>query len=300
MNRRAVDLLRAQKLKLSLKKNVPMSIAILSSLALIGGCAGLVNGKSSTQPSPPGSYSVSGTISPAEGGSGTTVSLGGASSATTATNASGNYSFTGLANGTYAVVPSHAGYTFSPTTQSATVNGANVTAINFTASPAATYSISGTITPAAGGSGATVTLSGSASATALTDSSGNYAFAGLASGTYVVTPANSGYTFSPLNQSVTINAANAPGVNFTAAPAVQHSVLLDWTASPSATVTGYNIYRSSVSGSGYVKVNPSTVGSLNYTDTTVQNSATYYYVTTAVDALGDESVYSNEIQMVIP
>jgi fibronectin type 3 domain-containing protein len=42
------------------------------------------------------------------------------------------------------------------------------------------------------------------------------------------------------------------------------------------------------------------VGTLNYTDSTVQNSTTYYYVTTAVDASGNESVYSNEASAPIP
>ena len=40
----------------------------------------------------------------------------------------------------------------------------------------ATYSISGTISPASMGSGATVTLSGAASATTTADESGNYSF----------------------------------------------------------------------------------------------------------------------------
>jgi len=35
-------------------------------------------------------------------------------------------------------------------------------------------------------------------------------------------------------------------------------------------------------------------------DSTVQNGTTYYYVTTAVDASGDESVYSNQATAVIP
>src|SRR5712664_3895175 len=54
--------------------------------------------------------------------------------------------------------------------------------------PPQTYSISGTVSPVAGGSGATVTLSGAASATTTANSSGNYAFSGLANGTYAVTP----------------------------------------------------------------------------------------------------------------
>jgi fibronectin type 3 domain-containing protein len=40
--------------------------------------------------------------------------------------------------------------------------------------------------------------------------------------------------------------------------------------------------------------------SLSYTDATVQNGTTYYYVTTAVDASGSESAFSNEVSTVIP
>jgi len=39
---------------------------------------------------------------------------------------------------------------------------------------------------------------------------------------------------------------------------------------------------------------------VNYSDPTVQNSITYYYVTTAVDSSGNESTYSNEASAVIP
>jgi hypothetical protein len=58
--------------------------------------------------------------------------LGGAASATVTADGSGNFSFTGLANGNYTVTPSRSGYTFSPASQSVTVNGANVTSVNFT------------------------------------------------------------------------------------------------------------------------------------------------------------------------
>ena len=161
-------------------------------------------------------WNVSGTISPSSGGSGATVTLSGPASATVTADGSGNYSFSGLSNGTFTVTPSKSGYTFSPASQSATVNGANVSGINFTAQVVPTWSISGTISPASGGSGATVTLSGSASATVTADSSGNYSFNGLGNGTYTVTPSKSGYTFTPSNQSATINGANVSGINFTA------------------------------------------------------------------------------------
>ena len=54
-------------------------------------------------------------------------------------------------------------------------------------------------------------LSGASTATVTADSSGNYSFSGLANGAYTVTPSQSGYTFSPPSQSVTINGANRDG-----------------------------------------------------------------------------------------
>jgi hypothetical protein len=161
-------------------------------------------------------YTISGSISGA-GGNGATVTLSGAASAGTTANSSGNYTFSGLAKGNYAVTPAHTGYTFSPSSLAATINGANVTGVNFTAtSVGTTYTISGTISPSAGGSGATVTLSGAAGATTTASSSGVYSFTALGNGSYTVTPSNSGYSYSPTNQAVTINGASVSGVNFTA------------------------------------------------------------------------------------
>jgi hypothetical protein len=272
---------------------------MLASMALSWGCSGVVRGNSVTQPPLPQMYDISGTISPAAGGNSATVTLSGAASATTTADSSGVYTFTGLANGTYAVTPSHTSYAFSPTSQAATVSGANLTGINFTDTPqSATYTISGTISPAAGGSGTTVTLSGAAGAITVTNVSGSYSFSGLANGTYTVTPSNTGYTYSPASMNVTINAANIPGVNFTATVQQAHSVALSWIASTS-TVAGYNVYRSTVSGTQYAKVNSSLVG-LAYTDTTVLGGTLYYYVTTAVDASGNESAHSNEVSANIP
>jgi PKD repeat protein len=81
-------------------------------------------------------YSISGTVATSGGTgiSGVSVSSG-SSSATT--NASGAYTLSGLSNGTYTLTPSLSGYTFSPTSRSVTVSGANVTAQNFTGTPPA-------------------------------------------------------------------------------------------------------------------------------------------------------------------
>jgi Bacterial Ig domain/Carboxypeptidase regulatory-like domain len=246
-------------------------------------------------------FTISGTLSPTTGGGGATVTLSGKSSATTTASNTGAYTFTGLVAGTYAVTPSHTGFTFSPTTQSATITTANVTGVNFTATAQApsTFTISGTITPTAGGSGATVLLSGAAGATTTTNSSGSYTFTGLANGNYTVTPNDAGFTFSPANQSVTVSAANKTGVNFTAASNKPHSVALSWSPSSSA-VNGYNVYRSTVSGTGFSVLNSSLIGGTSFDDTTVQSGTTYFYVTTSVDSGGDESAHSNQATAAIP
>ncbi len=78
-------------------------------------------------------FSLSGTINPATGGSGTTLALSGAANATTTADNVGNYTFAGLPNGTYKIAPNHAGFVFTPSSQSMTVNGGNVIGVNFTA-----------------------------------------------------------------------------------------------------------------------------------------------------------------------
>ena len=78
------------------------------------------------------------------------------------------------------------------------------------------WSISGVISPTAGGANATVKLTGTATASTTADGSGNYSFSGLANGTYQVTPSNPGYSFNPANQPVTISSNSVTGVNFTA------------------------------------------------------------------------------------
>ncbi len=85
----------------------------------------------------------------------------------------------------------------------------------------------------------------------------------------------------------------------TAAPPPTHSVVLSWDASTS-TVAGYNVYRSTVSGSGFTKLNLSLITTLTYTDTTVQNGTTYFYVAMAVDSSGNESVDSTQASATIP
>jgi len=89
-------------------------------------------------------------------------------------------------------------------------------------------------------------------------------------------------------------------LSITIAAASAHSVMLKWTESPSPGVTGYEVYRSTVSGSGYTKINSSVVSGLTYTDATVVSGVTYYYVTTSVNSSGDESSFSQQVKMIVP
>jgi hypothetical protein len=116
--------------------------------------------------------------------------------------------------------------------------------------------------------------------------------AGMGAGVYVghVTISAAGATNSPAVVTVTLTITSPPA---------QHTVALTWNASSDTHVISYNAYRSNTPGSGYALV-ASAIGGLAYTDGTVQSATTYYYVVTAVDDKGEESVYSNEAKAVVP
>jgi fibronectin type 3 domain-containing protein len=62
---------------------------------------------------------------------------------------------------------------------------------------------------------------------------------------------------------------------------IQHMVALSWARSTSANITGYNVYRATVSGGPYSRINSGgLVASTLYDDGTVKSGATYYYTVT--------------------
>jgi hypothetical protein len=82
-------------------------------------------------------------------------------------------------------------------------------------------------------------------------------------------------------------------------PAAQPTVQLTWNAS-SSVVVGYRVYRSTTSGSFYSPLFSTPLNALTFDDSTVTSGDTYYYVVTAVDANGVESVYSNQATANVP
>jgi hypothetical protein len=151
------------------------------------------------------------TISGNAGTGGATVGLTGATNGTVMASATGAYSFTNLSNGTYTLTASKSGFTFTPGSTTVTISGGNQT-VNFTASSAATFTISGM----AGTGGAALSLSGPSAASVTASSTGAYNFPGLANGTYTVTPSKSGFTFNPPKATMTISGGSQTA-NFTAA-----------------------------------------------------------------------------------
>lgn len=99
------------------------------------------------------------------------------------------------------------------------------------------------------------------------------------------------------------NATNSPTTETLTGSGTQqsstHTVALSWNPSGSQ-VVGYNVYRGTVSGGPYSKLNSSVEASTVFTDSSVQSGQTYYYVTTAVDATSGESAPSNQASAAIP
>jgi hypothetical protein len=116
------------------------------------------------------------------------------------------------------------------------------------------------------------------------------------------TPETPSATHTSLNRQVIIGfVVKAPVNTAPAAPtglvatAGNNTVWLDWNNNGESDLAGYNVYRSTTSGSGYAKQNSSLLTSSDYNDPNVSNGTTYYYVVTAVDTVGLESNYPSEV-----
>ena len=184
------------------------------------------------------SYTISGTVS-GDIVEDITVALSGVDSSTTTTDEFGDYSFTGLAAGSYTVTPSLYGYSFTEASESVTVSSADVDGVEFTSTELPTYILSGTVSGDKV-EGVTITLSVTGAPGATTDAAGTYSLS-VIDGTYTVTPSLSGYSFSPTSRTVTINGAAYPGVDFTST----ESTVGDRTDYSSVTLTSGGAYSSS-------------------------------------------------------
>jgi Abnormal spindle-like microcephaly-assoc'd, ASPM-SPD-2-Hydin len=116
-------------------------------------------------------------------------------------------------------------------------------------------------------------------------------------------------TFAPVTTgnlsggvTVTSTATNSPlmiTLSGSGSAPVSHSATLSWTPS-SSSFAGFNVYRGSVSGGPYTKIDSALIPTPSYTDSSVTVGQTYYYVATEVDSAGAESAYSSEVSATIP
>ncbi len=149
---------------------------------------------------------------------GVIVQLSGLSSQATATDAAGNYAFSGLAQGdSFTVTPSANGYLFTPPSRAVNNLQADQANLDFTGK-LNTYTFTGRIVDesAAPLAGVNVHLSGSTTGDTTTDAAGNYSFAGLThGGSFTVTPSKTDYGFTPPSRTVNNLQADQTNLDFT-------------------------------------------------------------------------------------
>lgn len=184
------------------------------------------------------------------------------------TDTNGNYRFAGVDNFSYTLVPEKIGYVFNPESRTVTIaqdqDAANV---NFEAFSG--FTISGTITTAAGSglANVTVTLDGEKSVpiTTTTDGSGDFSFAGLSFDTYTITPFLEDYGFSPPFREVTIASGDT----------VKDKTSIDFVATQGYQISGrvLDVTSGEVGNSGIAGVTVTLTGDAAATAQTDENGA---------------------------
>jgi hypothetical protein len=84
----------------------------------------------------------------------------------------------------------------------------------------------------------------------------------------------------------------------TLAKAHASSMVLSWTPSVSPDVAGYNVYYGTSSGNFSYKLNVGNADSVTIPN--LISGATYYFVATAYNTRGTQSLFSDQIQVVVP
>ena len=189
-------------------------LTVLSGLSvLLAACSASDNGAGLL----PATYSLTGRVS-GDIRQSVAVAVSGAVNATVSTDADGNYSVSGLPNGSYTVTPSRTGYTFTQPSRSVVVSGADASGNDFTAA-AVHYAVTGTVSGAVE-AGVTIAVTGTTEGgspftTSITTTGGGYAAPNVPNGSYTVTSSKTGYAFSPVSIAVTVSGGNASVAAFT-------------------------------------------------------------------------------------
>jgi Carboxypeptidase regulatory-like domain/FG-GAP-like repeat/Bacterial Ig domain/Domain of unknown function (DUF4214) len=184
------------------------------------------------------------------------------------TDATGFYYFENIqAGGTFILRPQKNQYTFTPSTRTIENISGDITADFTGALPS--YTVNGKVTVQGSAlSGVTVVLSGSATASAVTDDAGNYSFGGLApGGNFAIVASKPNYDFTPQSAAVSNLSANQT-VNFTAG-------LKRYSISGSVTAGGSGLAGATVVLSGAAVASSSTDAAGNYSFANVEAGGNY-------------------------
>ena len=147
--------------------------------------------------------------------------------------------------------------------------------VDVTTKPIQTYTISGRIT--SNGSGLPsiyVAITGTGTGVVITDANGGYAISGVRAGNYTLTPAFSGYTFTPPVRSTVVTTANITGIDFTAA-AVTPGTVVGGVTYPSGTIIGGITYPTGTVIGGITYPTATVIGGITYPTGTVIGGITY-------------------------
>jgi len=175
----------------------------------------------------------SGTTTNLTGSPATTAVCGSSGTSSTSTTSTKTTSSTGNSSSSSTVATSTTATT-SPTTGNSSMPSTSIpegiASFPTTSVPAGVYSISGKVALSNGSPMAGVPLTialaniGILFATTTTDANGNYTFTGLAiANQYVITPNETGYTFSQYAYTLTLN-GNVTGINFTGTTATGYTI----------------------------------------------------------------------------
>jgi len=108
-----------------------------------------------------------------------------------------------------------------------------------------------------------------------------------------------GLTAGTYNGTITVSATGSSsktvGVTLTVSAPTTSSATLTWTPNTDADLAGYKIYRATVSGAYGTALATVPVGTVTYQATGLSADTTYFFVITAYDSVGNESLFSNEV-----
>lgn len=196
--------LRGQKRRLQWRR-VVLSTMLLATLVV---CAMAIRRSIYVESARAGLYKISGQVM-AEGKplSRVTIMLTGTTTVSTATNANGYYTFTGLlAGGSYTITPTGGQMSFTPFSRSITNLAQDGSADFFSVVPAKVYKISGRVMDAGRALGkVTIMLDGAKTFSTTTAADGSYTFSDLPGGvSYAITPVMAQMNFTPPNHPIKV------------------------------------------------------------------------------------------------